>query len=165
MLGEYVITQHDILENTTKPDSIGMGSYPLDSHNVQRVVTPDRGVEDEGDMWYRPDPTTGHPIPPYEIPYRSILPRRSEVTNLLVPVCLSGSHVSYGTLRTEPVYMILGHAAGVAAAIAEREHRAVQDVPIEELQKTLTGQHAVLHWKGSAPPPQGEPSDANGETN
>jgi len=147
MLGEYVMTQHDILEDTKKPDSIGLGSYPMDSHNVQRIPTPNGGVENEGDMYVL---TKRYEIPPYEIPYRSIVPKASEAANLLVPVCLSGSHVSYGTMRTEPVYMILGHAAGVAAAIAAREHVAVQVVPVAELQKTLTAEHAILHWANSA---------------
>lgn len=142
MLGEYVVTQHDILENRTKPDSIGLGSYPMDSHNVQRVPTSDGAVENEGDMFVL---TKLLEIPPYEIPYRSIVPRRSQASNLLVPVCLSGTHVSYGTIRTEPVYMILGHAAGVAAAIAAHRNLAVQDVPVTELQSDLTAEHAVLH--------------------
>lgn len=152
MLGEYVMTQHDVLENRTKPDSIGLGSYPVDSHNIQRVATPDRGVQDEGVMYFAPNPSGPPEIPPYEIPYRSIVPKRSDVSNLLVPVCLSASHVSYSTLRQEPQYMILGQAAGTAAAIAAHEHRAVQDVPIKELQMDLVRGHALLHWKGSTPP-------------
>jgi hypothetical protein len=141
MIGEYVFTQHDVLENRTKADSIGMGSYQLDSHNVQRVVTADGFVENEGDYYVD--------TAPYEIPYRSIVPRPDEVVNLAVPVCMSASHAAYGTIRQEPVYMILGQAAGTAAAIAFREHRRLQDVPVAELQAKLLATHAVLHW--SAP--------------
>ena len=138
MVGEYVFTQHDVLENSKKTDSIGMGSYQLDSHNVQRVPTSDGGVENEGDMYVTDKP--------YEIPYRSIVPKRTEATNLLVPVCLSASHAAYGTIRQEPVYMIIGQAAGDAAAIAVRGNLDVQDVPIAKLQTELLAGHAILHW-------------------
>jgi hypothetical protein len=141
MIGEYVFTQHDAQEHTTKTDSIGVGSYWLDSHNVQCVPTADGGVENEGDMFAK--------IDPYEIPYRSITPKRSEVTNLLVPVCMSASHAAYGTIRQEPVYMILGQATGVAAAIAAREHIDVQDVSLTKLQERLSAERALLYWHGS----------------
>jgi hypothetical protein len=138
MVGEYVIRQDDALKNVTKDDSIGMGSYGLDSHNVQRVVALDGAVENEGDMWIA--------TIPYEIPFRSILPKRSEVTNLVVPVCASTSHTAYGTVRQEPVYMILGQAAGEAAAMATHEKRDLQDLSIAKLQAKLVAAHAVLHW-------------------
>ncbi len=138
MVSDYVFTQHDVLDNPAKPDSIGMGSYQLDSHNVQRVPTPDGGVENEGDMYVVDDP--------YEIPYRSIVPKRSEATNLLVPVCLSASHAAYGTIRQEPVYMIIGQATGDAAAIAVHTGVDVQDVPLSKLQAQLLAEHVVLHW-------------------
>ncbi len=114
------MTQKDIQEDVTKPDSIGMGSYPSDSHHVQRIATPDRAVENEGEMYV--------PTKPYEIPYRLILPKRSEVINLLVPVCLSASHVAYSTLRMEPQYMIIGQAAGLAATLAAQKGIALHDV-------------------------------------
>jgi hypothetical protein len=138
MVSDFVFTQHDVLDDSKKPDSIGMGSYQLDSHNVQRVPTPDGGVENEGDM-YAADA-------PYEIPYRALTPKRSEVTNLLVPVCVSASHAAYGTIRQEPVFMIVGHATGDAAAIALHQHLAVQDVPVSTLQTQLQTEHVVLHW-------------------
>lgn len=138
MIGEYVFTQHDALENITKTDSVGMGSYQLDSHNVQRVVTADGFVENEGDYYVE--------TKPYEVPFRSIVPKPDEVVNLAVPVCMSATHAAYGTIRQEPVYMILGQAAGTAVAIAFREHRRVQDVPVAELQAKLLETHAVLHW-------------------
>jgi len=104
MLGEYVMTQRDIQESLTKPDSIGMGSYQSDSHHVVRVATPDGAVENEGEMYV--------PVKPYQIPYRMLLPKRDTTSNLLSPVCFSASHVAYSTLRMEPQYMILGQAAG-----------------------------------------------------
>ena len=138
MVGEYVMTQRDIQTDIVKPDSIGMGSYESDSHHVERIPTPDGAVENEGEMYT--------PTKPYEIPYRFMLPRREDgVSNLLVPVSFSASHVSYSTLRMEPQYMIIGEAAGVAAALAVKDHLAVRDVPTPELQKLLLADHAILH--------------------
>jgi hypothetical protein len=143
MIGEYVMSQRDIQTDLTKPDSIGMGSYNSDSHNVQRRPVPDgRAVENEGDMQV--------PVTPYEIPYRMIVPKRAEATNLLVPVCFSATHVAYSTLRMEPQYMILGHAAGVAAKIALDRGQALQDVDTQALAARLTAQRAVLASPGGA---------------
>ena len=138
MVGEYVMSQKDIQTELTKPDSIGMGSYNSDSHNVQRRPTEDgAAVENEGDMQVA--------VTPYEIPYRTMLPKRAQATNLLVPVCFSATHVAYSTLRMEPQYMIFGHAAGVAAKMAIDRHQAVQDVDTRALSAKLLSQHAVLH--------------------
>src|SRR5207302_6784069 len=120
MVGEYVMVQKDIQTDLAKPDPIGMGSYNSDSHNLQRIVNRDGFVRNEGDMQVA--------VKPYQIPYRVLLPKKSEMRNLLVPVCFSATHVAYSTLRMEPQYMILGHAAGVAAAMAIRAGIAVQDV-------------------------------------
>lgn len=137
MVGEYVMKQKDIQAELTKEDVIGMGSYNSDSHNVQRVVTPDgKAVENEGDMQV--------PVKPYQIPYRILLPKRREATNLLVPVCFSASHVAYSTLRMEPQYMIIGQAAGVAASMAIDKKAAVQDVDIKALIEKLRQQKAVI---------------------
>jgi hypothetical protein len=136
MTGEYVLTQKDIQTELVKDDSIGMGSYNSDSHNVQRYVEPDGTVQNEGNMEV--------PVRPYQIPYRSLLPKRGQIQNLLVPVCLSASHVAYSTLRMEPVYMILGQAAGEAAALAARSGSPVQDVRIAQLRDALTAHGAVL---------------------
>ncbi|HEY1336589.1 MAG TPA: FAD-dependent oxidoreductase, partial [Bryobacteraceae bacterium] len=141
MTGEYVMTQRDIQTELTKHDAIGMGSYNSDSHNVQRVVDARGFVRNEGDMQV--------PVTPYQIPYRVLLPKRAEVQNLLVPVCFSASHVAYSTLRMEPQYMIMGHAAGVAAATAIRDGRAVQDIDIAALTKTLVSQGAILDYEPS----------------
>lgn len=136
LIGAYVVTQSDLQSNRTKPDSIGMGSYNSDSHNVQRVVMPDGSVRNEGDMQV--------PVQPYQIPYRVMTPRREEMQNLLVPVCLSASHVAYSSLRMEPQYMIIGQAAGVAAALAARAHVPVQDIDMTRLQSELLNAGAVL---------------------
>jgi hypothetical protein len=136
MIGEYVMHQSDIQSDRTKPDPIGMGSYNSDSHNVQRIATSDGRVENEGDVQV--------PVQPYQIPYRSILPKRDEADNLLVPVCLSATHVAYSSLRMEPQYMILGQAAGTAAALAVREKVSVQNIDIVSLQKKLLADKAVL---------------------
>jgi hypothetical protein len=138
MVGEYVMTQKDIQDELRKPDVIGMGSYNSDSHNIQRVATPEGAVENEGDMQV--------PVTPYQIPYRMLLPKRNEAINLLVPVCFSASHVAYSTLRMEPQYMILGHAAGVAARMALRAGVAVQDVDTRALSARLKEQRAVFEW-------------------
>lgn len=130
MTGEYVVVQKDLQTDRTKPDVIGMGSYNSDSHNVQRPVNKDGFVENEGDMQV--------PVQPYQIPFRVLLPRAKEIGNLLVPVCFSASHVAYSSLRMEPQYMILGHAAGVAAWMANRDKIPVQKVNVKELQKILS---------------------------
>ena len=138
MIGEYVMSQKDIQTELTKPDSIGMGSYNSDSHNVQRRPTEDgRAVENEGDMQV--------PVKPYEIPYGMLLPKRAQATNLLVPVCFSATHVAYSTLRMEPQYMILGQAAGLAVKMAIEGKQAVQDVDTKALSAKLLSQRAVLH--------------------
>jgi hypothetical protein len=139
MRGAFVMSQKDIQTELSKPDPIGMGSYNSDSHNVQRVATPDGAVENEGDMQV--------PVQPYQIPYRLILPKRTEATNLLVPVAFSATHVAYSTLRMEPQYMIIGQAAGVAAKLALDAGKAVQDVDPAALAARLRKQQAVLDLK------------------
>jgi hypothetical protein len=137
MVGEYVMSQKDIQTELTKPDSIGMGSYNSDSHNVQRRPTADgQSVENEGDMQVS--------VKPYEIPYRLILPKRAEATNLLVPICFSATHVAYSTLRMEPQYMIIGQAAGAAAKMAIEKDVPVQDIDPAALRTKLKTRRAVL---------------------
>jgi hypothetical protein len=138
MVGEYVMSQKDIQTDRIKPDVIGMGSYNSDSHNIQRIANADGFAENEGDMQV--------PVMPYQIPYRVMLPRREEATNLLVPVAFSATHVAYSTLRMEPQYMIIGQAAGAAAAMAIDKHTAVQDVDTAALTATLRSQRAVTEW-------------------
>jgi hypothetical protein len=136
MIGAYVMTQADFADNRTKPDAVGLGSYNSDSHHVQRVAMADGSALNEGDFQV--------PVKPYAIPYRSLTPKAEECSNLLVPVCCSASHVAYGTIRMEPVYMILGQASGVAAALACDGDGTVQRVPVEGLQAKLKEQKAVL---------------------
>jgi hypothetical protein len=138
MVGDFVATQKDLQTDLTKPDVIGMGSYNSDSHNLQRFVNEKGFVENEGDVQV--------PVKPYQIPYRLILPKRGEAVNLLVPVCFSASHVAYSSLRMEPQYMLIGHAAGISAALAARSGSTVQDVNVAELQKKLLAQGAVFEY-------------------
>jgi hypothetical protein len=139
MIGEYVLSQGDMRRQAEKPDPVGMASCPIESHHVQMLLNEKNNVILEG--WAQ------HSVWPYQIPYRSIVPKRNEVTNLLVPVAVSATHIAYSSLRMEPVYMILGHSAGVAAAIAAARDLAVQDVPYEDLSRKLRDQKQILHWR------------------
>ena len=133
MVSEYVMTQANCESTKTVDDSVGLASYPMDSHFCQRVV-----VEEDGQMTVRNEGGFGHRCPkPYPVSYRSIIPVREECTNLLVPVCLSASHAAYGSIRMEPVFMILGQSAGTAACIAIDDDVAVQDLDYEKLKERL----------------------------
>jgi len=137
MVGEYVITENDILSRIEVPESIGMGSYAMDSHHVQRYITPERYVQNEGDIGVIPSS-------PYAIAYGSLVPKKDECTNLLVPVCVSSSHIAFGSIRMEPVFMILGQSAAAAAVLAIENNCKVQDVAYDELQKILLDRKQVL---------------------
>jgi len=141
MIGQFVMTENELLKRRPTPDSIGMGSYTMDSHNVQRYITPEGHVQNEGDIGVS---THG----PYQIAYGSIVPQAGQADNLLVPVCVSSSHIAFGSIRMEPVFMILGHSAAAAAAIAIDEGLAVQEVPYAKLRDRLRGEGQVLE----APP-------------
>jgi hypothetical protein len=133
MVSDYIITQADCESKRVAGDSIGLASYPMDSHFCQRVV-----VEENGKTTVRNEGGFGHPCPkPYPVSYRAIVPKEEECANLLVPVCLSSSHVAYGSVRMEPVFMILGQSAGAAAALAIRNAVSVQDVDYAELRERL----------------------------
>lgn len=137
MIGHYVMTEHDCLDRKETPDSVGMGSYTLDSHNVQRYVKPDGYVQNEGDI--------GVKTPrPYKIAYGSIVPKKSQCTNLMVPVCVSSSHIAFGSIRMEPVFMILGQSAATAACMSIDKQIAVQDLPYVELKQRLLADKQVL---------------------
>ena len=137
MIGDYVMTEHEVLGKREVPQSIGMGSYSLDSHNVQRFVTEEGYVQNEGDIGV-------HPENPYSISYGTIVPKKKDCENLLVPVCVSSSHTAFGSIRMEPVFMILGQSAATAAALAIDEKIAVQDLPYEKIQKSLKADGQVL---------------------
>jgi hypothetical protein len=137
MVGDFVMTEHELLKQRPTPESIGMGSYGIDSHNVQRYITPEGYVQNEGDIGAS---TNG----PYQIAYGSLTPRRGECENLLVPVAVSSSHVAYGSIRMEPVFMILGQSAATAAVLAIDGKLAVQDVPYEPLRERLVADGQIL---------------------
>ncbi len=133
MLSDYVMTQANCESKRTVEDSIGLASYPMDSHSCQRVVVQENGV-----TTVRNEGNSGHKCPkPYPVAYRSIVPKKEECTNLLVPLCLSSSHVAYGSIRMEPVFMIMGQSAGTAASIAIEDDVSVQDVDYGKLRKQL----------------------------
>jgi len=140
MIGQYIMTEHDVLKNKTKFDSVGMGSFVLDSHWVQRFENEQGFVRVEGHL----DESISLANDPYEIPYRSLTPKPEQCRNLLVPVCVSATHVAMCTIRMEPVYMILGHSAGVAAVMALRSNQAVQDIDTGGLLSKLRGQGQIL---------------------
>ena len=135
--GEYVMTEHDCLDTPRHPKQgrpygpVGMGSYSIDSHNVRRYVTAEGHVQNEGDIGIKPKK-------PYGIDYGAIVPKRGDCQNLLVPVALSATHTAFGSIRMEPVFMILGESAAAAAALAAKDDRAVQDVPYADLAARLT---------------------------
>lgn len=137
MIGEYVTTEHDVLLKREVPKPIGMGSYAMDSHNVQRYITPEGFVQNEGDIGVKPPA-------PYSISYGSLVPKKAECKNLLVPVCVSSSHIAFGSIRMEPVFMILGQSAASAACLAIDENLAVQDVNYEALKNKLLEKGQVL---------------------
>ena len=140
MVGKYVMTENELLKRRPTPEPVGMGSYGIDSHNVQRYITPEGYVQNEGDIGVS---TKG----PYQIAYGSLVPKKGQVSNLLVPVCVSSSHIAYGSIRMEPVFMILGQSAATAAAMAIDLGVAVQDVPYEKLRARLLADGQVLEYK------------------
>ena len=120
-------------------ESIGMGSYTMDSHNVQRYITDDGHVQNEGDIGVTPPQ-------PYQIARGSILPKERECNNLLVPVAVSSSHIAFGSIRMEPVFMILGHSAATMASIALEQSKPVQQVTYQELSPALAAQGQILEY-------------------
>lgn len=138
MVGAYVTTENEVLGKVDVPNPIGMGSYTMDSHNIQRYVTAEGDVQNEGDMGV-------HPKKPYQIAYGSIVPQKGECENLLVPVCLSSSHIAFGSIRMEPVFMILGQSAAAAAVIAIDNKINVQDVPYGQLEQVLLSKNQILN--------------------
>jgi len=141
MIGEYVMTEADVLGRRETPESVGMGAYTMDSHHVQRYVREDGTVENEGDI--------GVSVPqPYRVAYGALTPKAGQCGNLLVPVAVSSSHIAFGSIRMEPVFMILGQSAATAGAIASAEGLAVQDVPYGRLRERLLEDGQVLEAGG-----------------
>ena len=145
MIGSFVMTEHELMKKKPTPDSIGMGSYGIDSHNIQRYILPDGSVQNEGDIG------VGLKAP-YEIAYGALIPKRGQCDNLLVPVAVSSSHVAYGSIRMEPVFMILGQSAATAASLALDENLAVQQVDYAKLRARLLANKQVLEFTPAAKP-------------
>jgi hypothetical protein len=137
MIGAYVMTENELRKKKPTPDSVGMGSYTIDSHNVQRYITPEGHVQNEGDIGV----STGGP---YEIALGSLLPKRAEAENLVVPVCVSSSHIAFGSIRMEPVFMILAQSAVTAAVMAIDAKTPVQDVPYAKIRERLLKDGQIL---------------------
>jgi len=137
MLGEYVMTENEVLGKTKVPQSIGMGSYAMDSHNVQRYVTPEGYVQNEGDIGVTPEK-------PYQIDLGSVIPKREDCTNILVPVCISSSHIAFGSIRMEPVFMILGQSSGIIASMAIDGEKSIQDLNYNDIKTKLEASGQVL---------------------
>ena len=137
MIGQFVMSENELLKKKPTPASVGMGSYTMDSHNVQRYITPEGHVQNEGDI--------GVDLKPYEISYGSLVPKKGQGDNLLVPVCASSSHIAFGSIRMEPVFMILGQSAATAAALAIDADVAVQDLPYERLRQRLLEDGQILN--------------------
>ncbi len=143
MVSDYVMTQHHCQGSRKADDPVGLAAYGMDSHNVQRYVDPNGHVRNEGDV------EVGG-FSPYPISYRAIVPRADQCGNLLVPVCLSASHIAYGSIRMEPVFMVLGQSAATAAAHAIDESVPVQRVDGDKLHQRLLSDHQILEWTRQA---------------
>ena len=137
MVSDLVMTQHHCQRREFAENSVGMGDYTMDSHNTQRYVTADGMVKNEGNI-------EKGGFPPYPIDYRSIVPKKGEIGNLLVPVSLSASHISFGSIRMEPVFMILGQSAATAAAHAISEGKPVQEIDQAKLKERLLADKQIL---------------------
>ena len=142
MIGEYIVSQKDIMQEPQKDDAIVVSSFPIDSHDCQRVGTAEF-VINEGTIMPVRVPGRKHGYA-YHIPYRAITPKAAECDNLLVPVALSCTHVGISSIRVEPTWMILGQSAGIAAAMSAKQNLAVQKLPYPALRERLLAQKQVL---------------------
>jgi hypothetical protein len=142
MIGAYVMTQANCEGLEAVDDVVGLAAYGMDSHNIQRYVTGDGYVKNEGNV-------EAKVAAPYPISYLSLTPKQEECTNLLVPVCLSASHIAFGSIRMEPVFMVLGQSAATAACLAMDEGIPVQDLAYEQLKTRLLNDKQRLKWKGN----------------
>ena len=154
MISACVMTQHHCQGRELAGDSVGLAAYGMDSHNVQRWVK-DGHASNEGDVQV-------HGFRPYPIAYRSIVPKRAECDNLLVPVCLSASHIAYGSIRMEPVFMVLGQSAATAACQAIDADAAVHDIDVDKLQERLLADKQMLAWDEPAGPAAIDPAELPG---
>ncbi|MBK1827628.1 FAD-dependent oxidoreductase [Haloferula rosea] len=136
MISEYVMTEHHCRSKVVAQDSIGMAAYGMDSHNCQRIVQ-NGAARNEGDVQI-------HGLKPYGISYRSIVPKTHECSNLFVPVCLSASHIAFGSIRMEPVFMVLGQSSAIAASLAIDHDLAVQKLDYQTLRPALIKAKQIL---------------------
>jgi hypothetical protein len=158
IVADYVMTQHNCQGRAEVTDSVGLAAYTMDSHNQQRYVDSSGQVRNEGDV------QVGG-FSPYPISYRSIVPKRQQCANLLVPVCLSASHIAFGSIRMEPVFMVLGQSAATAAVHAIEQDVAVQEIDPQRLTARLLTDNQVLAWSGpkvTPPKPGLEPAQLPG---
>jgi hypothetical protein len=139
MVGMYVMTEKNCRYHETAADSVALAAYNMDSHNCQRIVK-NGNVENEGDVQVPP-------MKPYPISYRALIPKAGECENLLVPICLSATHIAYGSIRMEPVFMILGQSSATAASMAIDAEIPVQKVDYEKLRARLLADKQILEWK------------------
>jgi hypothetical protein len=144
MIGAYVMSEKNCKRKDIVPDSIGMGAYNMDSHNAQRYVTKEGYVRNEGDIQIG--------TRPYPVSYRSIHPQAEQCTNLLVPVCLSASHIAYGSIRMEPVFMVMGQSAATAAALSIDAGSTVQALDYSTLKTRLEKDGQMLDFESPAAP-------------
>ncbi len=142
LVSEYVMSQKHCQQAEIPADPVGLGAYNMDSHNCQRYVTADGKALNEGDIQVG--------VSPYRISYRSIRPRAEECENLLVPVCLAASHIAYGSIRMEPVFMVLGQSSATAACLAIDDRVSVQALDYARLKGKLIEDRQVLEWTGPA---------------
>ncbi len=140
MVGQYVMTQHNCQGEAVADDPVGLAAYTMDSHNTQRYVKDGKAIN-EGDV------QVGG-FPPYPISFRSLIPKEAQCTNLLVPVCLSATHIAYGSIRMEPVFMVLGQSSATAAALAIDDNVAIQQLDYKKLKARLLADRQVLEWTG-----------------
>ncbi len=162
MKGLYVISQKDIMDEPHKDDPIAISSFPIDSHDCQRIALEGGGVINEGTIYPVRSKKRPHQGYAYHVPYRSILPQPAQCDNLLVPVALSCTHVGMSSLRIEGAWMVIGQAAGIAAALSASAVVAVQELPYPKLRNRLLAQGQVLDLPAQGKPQtkQGEPSAA-----
>ena len=139
MISDYVMTQHNCQGREVPEDSVGLASYNMDSHHCQMTVI-DGVIRNEGNVEI--------PVEPYPVSYRALTPKRTECTNLLVPVALSSSHIAFGSIRMEPVFMLLGQSAATAACQAIDARCPVQEVPYPALRSRLLGDGQILDYTG-----------------
>jgi hypothetical protein len=137
MIADVVMNQKHCEGIEKVQDAVGMAAYGMDSHHIQRYVNAKGHAANEGNV-------EAHVKAPFPISYRSIVPKKEEASNLLVPVCLSATHIAFGSIRMEPVFMVLGQSAAIIASLAIEENKAVQDLTYDKIRSRLLDKKQVL---------------------